>query len=40
MEDPYTDYFEHMEMEMWNYPANAKEAFNLFQNFKNLQEQV
>ena len=40
-EDPYTDYFEHIiQAEMWDYPGNAEEAFNLFQNFNNLQEQV
>lgn len=40
-EDLYTDYFEHiMETEMWNYPENAEEAFNLFQKFNDLQEQV
>ena len=37
----YTDYFEHiMEDEMWDYPQNAEEAFNLFQKYNNLQQQV
>ena len=37
----YHDYFQHiMEFQILSYPTNAEEAFNLFQHFKNLQNEL
>ena len=37
-EDHYKEYFEHiMGIAGWNYPLNERDAFDLFQSFKQLQ---
>ena len=37
----YHDYFQHiMELQNLSYPTNAEDAFNLFQHFKNLQNEL
>ena len=36
--DHYKEYFEHiMGIAGWNYPLNERDAFDLFQSFKQLQ---
>jgi hypothetical protein len=37
-EDIYHEYFEYMiDSNGWQYPCNEKDAFNLFQRFKEIQ---
>ena len=37
----YHDYFQHiMELKNLSYSTNAEDAFNLFQHFKNLQNEL
>jgi hypothetical protein len=40
-ENIYKEYFEFiMENKGWQYPVDAKDSFNLFQNFKQLQNNI